>query len=150
MSDKYYGKYRAIVTNNKDPDKMGRIKVKCPSLLDEYESAWCMPCFPFLYNTHGIFNIPKINDVVWVEFEGGDLDNPIWVGGWFNPSKAPLKDYEKLEDTIVVRTRGGLQVTLDDKDQAIKLLHEPSGATLEIDKAGKLKVLASKVEFNRL
>ena len=64
MSEKFYGKYRAIVTNNNDPEQWGRIKVKCPSVLGDYESAWCMPCVPFLCNDEGFFKVPNIQDGV--------------------------------------------------------------------------------------
>lgn len=95
-----YGKYRAIVTDVNDPDKFGRIRVKCPEVFGDYESGWALPCFPIVYegqilvkqegsnndHTHKIeeslFRIPKQGEGVWLEFEQGDVSKPIWVGVW--------------------------------------------------------------------
>lgn len=91
----YYGKYRAIVTNNKDPEKLNRVKVKCPSVLGNYESGWCNPCFPIVIEKVGkfqddsgqenlsyLFRLPNIGEPIWIEFEQGDTSKPIWVGTW--------------------------------------------------------------------
>jgi Type VI secretion system/phage-baseplate injector OB domain len=74
----FFGKYRARVTNNADPRAMGRIKVECPKVLGAGESAWCMPCLP-----PGVKDLPNYGDLVWIEFEGGDVNYPIWSGMWY-------------------------------------------------------------------
>jgi len=74
----YFGKYRAFVTKNVDPMKMGRIKVKCPAVLGDYESAWALPCLP-----PKVKNLPSVGELVWVEFEEGNPDLPIWTGVWY-------------------------------------------------------------------
>jgi hypothetical protein len=92
---KFYGKYRAQVTNNMDTDaltgRMGRIKVKCPRVLGDDESTWCTPCVPFSGPGKGMFSIPKIGDTVWIEFEEGDPNKPIWVGNWWGTGEIPSK-----------------------------------------------------------
>lgn len=88
---KFYGKYRAIVTNTNDPDKMGRLKVKCPKVLGDDESQWCNPCFP-----PGYIVMPKVGDAVWVEFEEGDPARPIWTGVWYGLHEMPYEVYEKV------------------------------------------------------
>lgn len=85
----YIGKFRAIVTNIEDPMNMGRIKVSCPKVYGECSSDWCTPCIPFLTEGEGIIRVPKINDTVWIEFEEGDANKPIWVGGWCTPNNMP-------------------------------------------------------------
>lgn len=70
------GKYRAIIKDVNDPEKRGRIKVECPAVYGkDCLSTWCLPCFP--PNFH---SIPPKNSMVWIEFEGGRKDAPIWTG----------------------------------------------------------------------
>ena len=121
MSVKFYGKYRAIVTNNNDPEQWGRIKVKCPSVLGDYESHWCMPCVPYLCNNEGVFTLPNVGDGVWIEFEEGKLNQPIYVGGWFNPNQYPSDDYANAHKRLIMKTRGGNIVKVDDTNNSIVL-----------------------------
>ncbi len=90
----YYGKYRAIVVDIKDPEKRGRIKVKCPKVLGEYKSSWCEPCIPVAYDRGGDFCLPKVGETVWIEFEEGEVDKPIYVGSWWSTQKTLIpEDY---------------------------------------------------------
>lgn len=82
----FYGKYRAEVVDNNDPDKRGRIRVKCPSVLGEQISRWALPCFP--PNT---FTIPQAKELVWIEFEGGKKDSPIWNGVFYTKEQLTTK-----------------------------------------------------------
>ena len=91
--NKYFGKYRAIVVEINDPEKRGRIKVKCPSVLGESRSNWCEPCVPIAYDNGGDFCLPKINETAWIEFEAGDVNKPIYVGNWWSKEKTPSTDY---------------------------------------------------------
>lgn len=76
---KYYGKYRAVVKDTVDPEKRGRIRVECPAVYGQGNiSKWCLPCFQA-----GVFSIPPKNSLVWIEFEEGDKNNPIWVGVFY-------------------------------------------------------------------
>jgi len=87
----YFGKYKAIVTKINDPDEeRARIKVKCPAVLGEYESAWCEPCFPCAYDFGGDFHLPKLGDTIWVEFEEGNPNKPIWAGNWHSQRKTSV------------------------------------------------------------
>ena len=103
---KFYGKYRAIVSNNKDTDdKMGRIKVKCPAVLGEDESNWCNPCTPYAGDKVGHYFIPNVGDSVWVEFEGGNPDLPIWVGNWWGEKKTNDEVYKKVGSHHLIKTK---------------------------------------------
>jgi uncharacterized protein involved in type VI secretion and phage assembly len=94
----FWGKYRAVVSNNKDPKKMGRVKVKCPKVLGDFESDWALPCFPFGGSPdRGIVFMPKVGQGVWVEFEEGDPNLPIWVGSWFGKGHIPPEVYTNNE-----------------------------------------------------
>jgi len=81
--NKYYGKYRGTVINNIDPMQIGRLLVQVPDVLGLPPSSWAMPCFPFTGKQMGSWALPQIGAGVWVEFEQGDPDQPIWSGCWF-------------------------------------------------------------------
>jgi hypothetical protein len=80
---KYFGKYRGTVVNNIDPMKIGRIQVIVPDV-GLTPSTWAMPCVPLAGKATGVYMIPQIASGVWVEFEHGDPDYPVWVGGFWN------------------------------------------------------------------
>lgn len=80
---KYYGKYRGTAVNNIDPLQIGRIQVLVPDISGVPLANWAMPCLPVTGPQMGTFTVPPIGAGVWVEFEQGDPDYPIWVGGFF-------------------------------------------------------------------
>ena len=79
----YFGKYRGTVFNNVDLMNTGRIQAIVPDVLGPVPSTWAMPCLPFSGVQSGSWMIPSIGAGVWIEFEGGDPDFPIWSGTWF-------------------------------------------------------------------
>jgi uncharacterized protein involved in type VI secretion and phage assembly len=79
----YFGKYRATVINNIDPMQIGRIQVMVPDVSALIPSSWAMPCLPMTGKQMGAYVIPQVGSGVWVEFEQGDPDFPIWVGGYW-------------------------------------------------------------------
>lgn len=81
--DAYYGKYRGTVLNNIDPMQMGRLTVQVPDVSGLIPSTWAMPCFPFTGKQMGAYMLPQIGSGVWVEFEQGDPEYPIWSGCWY-------------------------------------------------------------------
>jgi uncharacterized protein involved in type VI secretion and phage assembly len=88
---KYFGKYRATVINNVDPMQIGRIQVMAPDVSNVMLSSWAMPCVPVAGINMGMYTVPLIGAGVWVEFEQGDPDYPIWVGGfWGMAAEVPL------------------------------------------------------------
>ncbi len=90
-SDKYYGKYRGFVINNIDPMFLGRIQVLVPDVSNIMPTSWAMPCVPVGWKQMGILSVPPIGSLVWVEFEQGDPDYPIWTGCfWGNPAEVPM------------------------------------------------------------
>jgi uncharacterized protein involved in type VI secretion and phage assembly len=86
---KYVGKYRGSVLNNVDPMQMGRLMVQVPDVLGAIPSSWAMPCVPAAGIQMGAWFIPPIGAGVWVEFEQGDTDYPIWTGCWWSEGQAP-------------------------------------------------------------
>ena len=87
----FYGKYRGTVINNIDPLLIGRIQAIVPDVSGLLPSSWAMPCVPVAGLNMGMFTVPPIGAGVWMEFERGDPDYPIWVGGyWGSAAETPL------------------------------------------------------------
>jgi uncharacterized protein involved in type VI secretion and phage assembly len=80
---RYYGKYRGTVLNNIDPMQMGRLQVQVPDVAGLIPTSWALPCFPAGGKQMGVYMLPQIGAGVWVEFEQGDPDYPIWSGCWY-------------------------------------------------------------------
>jgi len=106
---RYYGKYRGTVINNVDPLQIGRVMVEVTDVSGLIPTSWAMPCLPVAGINSGVFTVPQIGSGVWVEFEQGNPDFPIWVGGyWGNPAEIPV-----LAHTVPPAVNGiTLQTTL--------------------------------------
>ncbi len=90
-NQQYLGKYRGTVVNNVDPMQIGRIQVMVPDVSNVMLSSWAMPCVPVAGMNMGMFTVPMIGAGVWIEFEQGNPDYPIWVGGfWGSAAEVPL------------------------------------------------------------
>jgi hypothetical protein len=84
----YWGKYRGSVTNTQDPLVMGRIKALVPSISSS-ETGWAMPAVPYAGPQTGVLFLPDAGSNVWIEFESGDLNSPIWTGAYWGNGQAP-------------------------------------------------------------
>lgn len=80
---KFFGKYRGTVTANVDPLQRGRLQVQVSDVSGLVPKFWAEPCLPFVGRQSGAWCLPQIGAGVWVEFEQGDPDHPIWTGGWY-------------------------------------------------------------------
>ena len=92
MSDagRFYGKYRGLVLNNVDPMQIGRLQIQVPDVTSLAPASWAMPCVPVAGIQNGMMALPMIGSGVWVEFEHGDPDYPIWVGCfWGSAAEVP-------------------------------------------------------------
>lgn len=120
QQQKFFGKYRGTVVNHVDPMRQGRVQVTVPNVLPL--STWALPCVPFAGIQQGAFLIPMAGSGVWVEFEAGDQDRPIWVGGyWGNPGEVPA---------LAQATAPGLQVVcINTLAQNTLLLSDMPGPT---------------------
>jgi uncharacterized protein involved in type VI secretion and phage assembly len=88
---RFYGKYRGTVLINIDPLQIGRIIAQVPDVYGETPSTWAMPCVPAAGIQGGIFIVPPIGSQIWMEFEQGDPDYPIWTGGfWGTVADVPI------------------------------------------------------------
>jgi uncharacterized protein involved in type VI secretion and phage assembly len=149
----FFGKYRAIVSDNNDSDQQGRIKVKVPQLFDDDETDWALPSVPYATNGHGFFVMPEVNDTVWVEFEAGDPSRPIWTGAWWPQSQGPsLKPEQKQFETA-----GGQHFLIDDSSGAMQIeIKDGNGNTITMSSSGitlargglKIEITDSEVSIN--
>jgi uncharacterized protein involved in type VI secretion and phage assembly len=140
----FYGKYRGRVSDIEDPLMMGRIKAYVPDVLGDDESGWAMPCVPFGGNGMGFFALPSVGAGVWIEFENGDPDYPIWIGGWWGsvaelPTTllAPPPPYNK----VLIQTDGGNSILLDDTPGI-------GGVTIQTPGGQKIKMSALGIEID--
>ncbi|HKE93603.1 MAG TPA: phage baseplate assembly protein V [Povalibacter sp.] len=159
MSGQFYGKYRGTVTDIQDPLMTGRVRAKVPDVLGDQESGWAMPCLPFAGSGMGFFALPKVGAGVWIEFEHGDPDYPIWAGCWIGslaeaPSELLAPPYKK----VVLKTEGGHSIILDDTPGIGGITLQTSGGqkivmnatSIEIDNGmgGTIKMTGPQVSIN--
>ncbi len=154
IENRYYGKYRGLVTDNQDPNNLGRIKVKVPEVLGDVESGWCLPCVPYSGSDKGLFMVPEPDDGVWIEFEGGDPSRPIWVGSWWAANEIPNS---ATPEQKVIKTKGGHTITLDDTNGSEKVeITDKNGAKITMNSTGlllekgsqKIQLTDSSVKIN--
>jgi hypothetical protein len=108
----FFGKYRGTVENNIDPDGLGRLQVSAPAVLGIGVLSWALPCVPYAGEGVGFWAIPPIGANIWVEFEGGNLDYPIWSGCFWVEDEAPPAA-DGLPEVKVFQTNSVI-LTLDD------------------------------------
>ena len=103
--NRWYGKYRAFIRDNNDPERLGRCRLEIPAVLGKGRdnwSDWACPCFPYGGNEDiGVFLVPEEGASVWAEFEGGNIQYPIWSGVWLaksNPGEQPEESKRLCSD----------------------------------------------------
>jgi uncharacterized protein involved in type VI secretion and phage assembly len=165
--DEVKGVAVAVVTNNQDPENLGRVKVKYPWRAIEDESYWARITTFMAGNDMGGYFLPEVNDEVLVAFENGDIDHPIILGSlWSGKLKPPEKNASGKNDRRLIKSRSGHQVILDDTAGSEKIdIIDKSGRnlitiktssnTIEITSAqdiilkaqGKISLECSQLEF---
>jgi uncharacterized protein involved in type VI secretion and phage assembly len=132
LGGRWYGVYPALVTDIKDPDNQGRVKVSLPWAPDtgdaKYE-AWARLATMMGGSNRGSWFVPDTNDEVLIAFEAGDTRRPYVVGGLWNGSDSPPEsmDGSGNNDKKVLRSRNGVKLTLDDQDGQEKFIAETPG-----------------------
>ncbi len=117
MNGKFFGKYRGTVVQNVDLEQRGRIQALVPDVSNIIPTSWAMPCVPLAGKSMGTYMVPQIGAGVWIEYEQGDPDYPIWTGGfWGSAAEVPALALagNPLSPSIVLQT--GLQngITISD------------------------------------
>jgi len=133
---KQFGVEIGIVTNVQDPDKLGRVKVCFPRLPGKPEGDWCRVAQPAAGAGRGFYWLPQVNDEVLVAFERGEARQPYVIGSLWNGVDKPMKDAYTDDNTrLMIQTKSGHQIILDDKDGEEKIvLADKSGKrTLSFD-----------------
>jgi Type VI secretion system/phage-baseplate injector OB domain len=142
---RYYGKYRGLVINNIDPLQIGRVMVQCADVLGEIPSSWALPCVPAAGIQAGMFIVPPIGSQVWVEFEQGNPDYPIWTGGFWGlvadvPVFATAPSAIPPGQNIVLQTSGQNTLILSDAPPTPAtggiVLKSVSGAMIVVNETG--------------
>jgi hypothetical protein len=142
---RYYGKYRGTVLVNVDPMQIGRIMAQVPDVLGELPSSWAMPCVPAAGIQSGVFIVPPLGSQVWIEFEQGDPDYPIWTGGFWGlvadvPVLATAPPAIPPGGNIVIQTTGENSLILSDAVPSPAtggiILKSVSGAMIVVNETG--------------
>ncbi len=137
---RHYGKYRATVLNNLDPQLQGRIQVQLGDQYGLFPSTWALPAFPFAAIASGVVALPPVMSQVWLEFEAGDTDHPIWSGAfWPDPGGFPplaLAGATPATPNIHFQTTSGTSVTLSDNPAQQVFVKTVTGAMITIGASG--------------
>lgn len=155
----FFGKYRGKVENNLDPMQMGRVQVSVPAVLGDGSLSWAMPCVPYAGPGVGLFLIPPMGANLWVEFEAGDPDYPIWSGCFWGLGEVPampaLAEMKVLQTDSITLTLsdlpgiGGFTLEVNPPAVAmpIKLVMDTSGVEISSDPAS-LKITPMSIELS--
>ena len=156
----YFGKYRGKVENNLDPMMLGRVQVSVPAVLGEGTLSWAMPCVPYAGSGVGFFMIPPVDANVWVEFEGGDIDYPIWSGCFWGIGEVPATPAVpqmkviKLDSITLTLSElpgvGGvtLEVAPPSVGLPLKMTFDVNGIKLEAGPLGTVELTPAGVKIN--
>jgi uncharacterized protein involved in type VI secretion and phage assembly len=129
-----YGVGVGVVTNNKDPDGLGRVKVKCPWMSDDHESFWARVVTPMAGRDRGLYLLPEVDDEVLLAFEHGAPEYAYVLGAlWNGKDKPPESNANGTNDHRTLKSRSGHVIRLDDTDgnERIEIL----------DKSGKNRIV---------
>lgn len=157
-----------VVTNNQDPDGMGRVKVKFPWLNDDDESHWARVAAPMAGKERGIYFLPEIDDEVLVAFEHGDVRFPYVLGAlWNGKDVPPARNDDGKNNIRLIKSRSGHIIRLVDEDgkEKIEIIDKSEKNSIVFDTAnntitittdkditlsavqGTIKLDAQKIEF---
>jgi uncharacterized protein involved in type VI secretion and phage assembly len=150
----FYGKYRGKVTSNVDPHKMGRVRARVPAVFGDEESGWALPSAPYGGPGVGFFFVPPVDANVWIEFEGGNPDYPIWTGCFWGLTETPavsMFPFEKIikTDTATIKLddtpgTGGLTI---ETTSGLKVVMDATGIELS-NNAASVKLTPASVSVN--
>lgn len=159
---RFYGKYEAVVSEVEDPLAIGRLRAKVPAVLGEdLTCGWALPCAPFGGKERGMYALPDVGDTVWIEFAAGDPSRPIWSGCfWGAPSSSSQVDdlaeapgpeipSEAKPGHLVIKTKAGHLVHIDDEAGTIVIASAEGKARLTLDQRGNVIVEADAIELGR-
>ncbi len=119
---RFYGVTVGVVTNIKDPEDLGRVKVKFPWLSDQDESHWARIVTLMAGNQRGMYFLPEVDDEVIVAFEQGDVEFPYILGSLWNGKDKPPESHEDGKNNKrTIKSRSGHIIRLDDTEKSEKI-----------------------------
>jgi len=160
MNNQFFGKFRGTVTDISDPLMIGRIQARVPDVMGELPTGWALPCAPFGGSGMGFFALPQVGAAVWIEFEHGNPDFPIWSGCFFGsvaemPPELAAPPFKK----VMIKTEGGHSIVLDDTPGVGGITLQTSGGQkivindlgIEIDdgQGASIKLTGPQVSINQ-
>ena len=159
MRRQFFGKYRGRVEKNVDPERLGRLQVSVPSVLQDVSTGWALPCVPYAGPGVGLFAIPPVGANVWVEFEGGNVESPIWSGCFWaggeevhaDPATPEVKVFKTEGLSMTMKDQSGGSFTLEVGPLAIpnplKLVFDDDGVEVSTSSAS-VKLTQASVSVN--
>lgn len=151
---KYYSSYRGFVVDNEDPKGMGRVKIVLPTIYpQDVEGDWAYPKNMWGGKDYGVNMLPTKGDMVWIEFENGNLSYPIWSHGGYALEEKP-KEFDKA-NKYGFKTPRGTIILIDDQDEGKILVKYKSGKEyislqtdlIELETHGMIKLGKNGDEF---
>lgn len=117
---RYYGIYKGFVSDNDDPEGLGRLKLSVPQVYGNGKTYeyWAFPKGMYAGKGYGQFVIPEKGDAVWVQFENGDSRFPVWEFGWFGRGEVPEGASPSVK---IFKTPSGHTIMLDDANDSIEI-----------------------------
>jgi uncharacterized protein involved in type VI secretion and phage assembly len=144
VEHRFFGKYTAFVKDNADPENRGRLRLNIPSVLGpDVISGWALPCAPYGgAQGQGFFFIPDQDAGVWVEFEAGNPDYPIWVGTfWSKPGGTtevppPADNQSPPTSKIIATQKHTIELADEDGSEAITITDSTNNNVVTLDSNG--------------
>ncbi|MCC8250473.1 phage baseplate assembly protein V [Saccharothrix luteola] len=136
---RYLGKYRGTVFNNVDPERRGRIQALVSDVYGTTPSTFALPCLPVAGPQMGHYVVPPVGAGVWVEFEQGNKDFPIWTGCWYGSQAelpAPADAGLPASPNMVLQTLGQHSIVLSDVPGVGITLKTATGAMITVNDSG--------------
>jgi phage baseplate assembly protein gpV len=130
LRSRFFGKYRGVVTDV-DAGTM-RVKASVPAVLGPQTSGWARPCVPWAGPNMGFAFLPDLGSGVWIEFEGGDVSLPVWVGGYWHDGEQPA---DATASVRAIVTKAGQKILLD-VDGGTITIEDGNGNTVTLDSSG--------------
>lgn len=130
LRNRFFGKYRGVVVDV-DAGTM-RIKANVPAVLADQPSGWARPCVPFAGPNMGFAFLPDVGAGVWIEFEGGDVSLPIWVGCYWHDGEPPA---DATDSVRAIVTKAGQKILIDVDGGSITV-EDQNGNAITLDSSG--------------
>lgn len=151
----YTGKFRAVVTDSNDPLQLGRLRARVPDVFGKEESGWALPAAPYAGKGVGFFTIPPVDASVWIEFEHGDPDYPIWTGCFWGsgevPASPPTPEMKVLKTdavTITINDTSGAEGILIETKNGMKLEIKTTGIEINNGQGASIQLSGPTVSIN--